>query len=59
MKIEPEAWRRLSPLLDQWLELPEELRAGWIENLGPEHAALLPMLRQLIASQATIAATTR
>ena len=54
MKVEPELWRILSPLLDQWLELPEELRAGWIENLGPEHARLLPVLRQLIATQAAI-----
>ena len=54
MKIEPESWRILSPLLDQWLELPEELRAGWMENLGPEHAGVLPVLRQLIATQAAI-----
>ncbi len=54
MKIDPDSWCELSRLLDQWLDLPEELRAGWMENLGPEHAGLLPVLRQLIANQAAI-----
>jgi hypothetical protein len=46
MRIDPESWPALSKLLDEWLDLPEESRAGWLESLGPEHAAILPALRQ-------------
>ncbi len=46
MKIDPESWPALSLLLDQWLDLPEESRAAWLENLGPEYAGLLPSLRK-------------
>jgi serine/threonine-protein kinase len=53
MKIEPESWPLLSQLLDQLLDLPPESRSGWLENLGPEHAAVLPMLRRAIATQAS------
>src|SRR5579862_1867834 len=51
MKIDPASWPTLSQLLDQWLELPQESRETWLENLGPEHAGTLPVLRQLIAGQ--------
>ena len=51
MKIDPDSWPALSQLLDQWLELPEEARAGWLETLGPDHASFMPMLRQLIDAE--------
>jgi serine/threonine-protein kinase len=56
MKIDPEVWPILSRLLDQWLDLAEESRARWLENLGPEYASALPVLRQLIVNQASIEA---
>jgi serine/threonine protein kinase len=54
MKIDPESWPTLSRLLDQWLDLPEESRAEWLENLGPEYAGILPVLRKLVQSQESI-----
>src|SRR5437667_1558899 len=54
MKIDPESWPALSRLLDQWLDLPAEYRAHWLQNLGPEHAAVLPALRKLALSQESI-----
>lgn len=44
----------LSRLLDAVLDLPPESRAGWIDALGPEHAALKPRLRSLLAREAEI-----
>ena len=54
MKIDPESWPALSKLLDEWLELPVESRAGWLDSLGPEHADILPMLRQIAQAQTNI-----
>jgi serine/threonine protein kinase len=51
MIIDPESWPALSGLLDQWLDLPEESRAEWLENLGPEYADILPVFRKLVLSQ--------
>jgi serine/threonine protein kinase len=56
MKIDPESWPALSKLLDEWLDLPEESRAAWLESLGPEHARALPMLRQMLHAQAGVEA---
>lgn len=44
----------LSRLLDTVLDLPEEQRAGWIDALDDEHAALKPRLRALLARAASI-----
>src|SRR5689334_17998324 len=49
MPIDPEKWPAVSRLLDEWLEMPEESREGWLDRLGPEHADLLPALRELVA----------
>jgi len=54
MKIDPESWPTLSRLLDQWLDLPEESRTEWLENLGPEHAGILPTPRTLMLSYGSI-----
>lgn len=56
MRIDPFSWPTLSRLLDQWLDLPEESRANWLESLDAEHANVLPMLRQLIANQSEVEA---
>lgn len=52
MRIDPESWSVLSKLVDEWLDLPEESRAAWLENLEPEHADVAPMLRQMMLNQA-------
>ena len=39
----------LSRLIDAALELPVEQRAGWIEQLPPEHDNFKPALRKLLA----------
>src|SRR5260221_13032641 len=54
MKIDPESWPTLSRLLDQWLDLPEESRADWLQNVGAEHADILPALRKLVLSQGSV-----
>lgn len=54
MKIDPESWPALSRLLDEWLDLPEDLRASWLQTLGPEHADVLPMLQQVIGTHSGV-----
>jgi len=56
MRIDPESWPSLSKLLDEWLDLPEESRPAWLENLGPEHATVLPMFRELVFNRANAGA---
>jgi eukaryotic-like serine/threonine-protein kinase len=51
LKIDPQNWPTVSQLLDEWLDLPSESRAGWLENLGPEHGAVAPLLRELLEGQ--------
>jgi len=45
---------RLSELLDTALELPAADRERWLESLPPEHSALKPRLRALLARAASI-----
>jgi len=54
MKIDPETWPTLSKLLDQWLDLPVESRAAWLESLGPEYASVLPSLRQMVEAHTNV-----
>ena len=56
MTLDPESWPDLSRLLDEWLDLPEESRAAWLERLEPRYSALLPTLRQMIEAEARAAA---
>jgi len=35
--------------MDEWLDLPPEQREAWLANLGPEHANILPALRELLS----------
>ena len=58
LKIDPKTWPTLSRLLDEWLELPPESRSGWLENLGPNYAGLLPTLRELLTSEQSVGADT-
>src|SRR5713226_3748827 len=55
MKIDPETWPTLSKLLDECLDLPEESRSSWLESLAPEHAPLLPALRELLENHKSAA----
>src|SRR5437667_3000033 len=55
MHVDLRSWPILSPLMDQWLELPEAERTEarreqWLQqHLPPEHVQLLPALRELLA----------
>src|SRR5438128_2675088 len=42
-------WSQLDPLLDLALDQPAGERDRWLDQLGPEHAALEPRLRRLLA----------
>jgi eukaryotic-like serine/threonine-protein kinase len=42
-------WTTVSRLLDDALDLPASARPAWIDTLGPEHEALKPRLRELLA----------
>ena len=44
--------RRLSPLLDQALDLPEAERIPWLRGLDAEHADLVPILEGMLNPQA-------
>ena len=48
----PELWSEFSRLLDEALDLPEPLRAGWLAQLPARHAAVLPWLRRVLENPA-------
>ena len=52
MAIDAQRWQRLSPWLDQVLELPTEQRSGWLDELATRDAALAAELRALLAASA-------
>ena len=57
MEYQPDAdesWAELNRLLDAVLSLPPEQRSAWLDTLPPEHAALGPRLRSLLARSAHI-----
>lgn len=49
MPIDAPRWQRLSPWLDQVLDLPTEQRAAWLDDLAGRDAALAAELRALLA----------
>jgi tetratricopeptide (TPR) repeat protein len=51
MRLDPRTWPKLSLLMSQWIDIPANRRAEWIENLGHEYSDVLPALRQLLASE--------
>jgi RNA polymerase sigma factor (TIGR02999 family) len=50
--VDPAEWSALNRLLEEALPLDPVARERWLSALGPEHAALLPRLRGLLAHQA-------
>ena len=40
LDIDATTWRRVSPLLDTALDLPPQMRAGWLAALPAQHADL-------------------
>ncbi len=50
-------WATLSGLLDRALELPDDRRARWIENLPSEHDAIRPRLRRLLFASGSVEAS--
>ena len=51
----PSGWQRLSPLLDELLDLPEPARAERLAALGAQDAALAAQLAALLAQDAALA----
>jgi eukaryotic-like serine/threonine-protein kinase len=49
MPITAADWKRLSPLLDEALDLPPPERAAWLASLPPEHADLRDSLAELLS----------
>jgi len=47
---DPARLRQLYGLLDAALDVPVAQREAWLAGLGPEHTALLPQLRDLLAA---------
>ncbi len=50
MKISPETWQSLEPLLETALEMDQAARDAWLFSLEATDAELLPLLRQLLAT---------
>jgi eukaryotic-like serine/threonine-protein kinase len=51
MKIASHDWQALSRLLDDALALPVAARLSWLSQLGSEHAALRPVLQDLLTRE--------
>jgi len=52
MTLDADTLRRLSPLLDEALDLDEAQREAWLNGLSGDVAELGPLLRTLLASDA-------
>ncbi len=50
MKISKEDWQIIEPLLNAGLELDTDARVAWLAGLETTHAAVLPLLRQMLAT---------
>jgi serine/threonine-protein kinase len=50
MALTPATWRALSELLDEGLEMPEDARARWMDEVHHAHPDLGPTLRKLMAA---------
>jgi eukaryotic-like serine/threonine-protein kinase len=48
-KLDPAALAQLNQLLDTALDQPASERGRWMDQLGPEHAALKPRLQELLS----------
>ena len=52
--IDEKTWSRVSPLLDDALDLPPQDRAAWLAALPAQHADLTGTLRELLARAAQV-----
>ena len=52
--IDAQTWSRVSPLLDDALDLPPQERAAWLAALPPQHADLAGTLRKLLVRAAQV-----
>ena len=50
MKISPELWRQIEPLLTDALEMKDSARAAWLHSLEQTHPQLAPALRTILAA---------
>lgn len=50
MKISPELWQQLNPLLTDAMEMEAGAREEWLDSLEQTHAALTPALRKMLAA---------
>ncbi|MCC6393537.1 MAG: serine/threonine protein kinase [Bryobacterales bacterium] len=56
MILDPQSWPVVSRLLDEWLDLPEDQRPNWLQQLPPEYASYRPQLETLLRAGKNIAA---
>ena len=54
MKLDVSTIARLSPLLDEALELNDEQLAAWLSNISAKNADLIPLLRELLSTKASV-----
>lgn len=50
MKISPETWKKLEPLLTNGLEMSPAERATWIEGVRTSHPDVAPLLAKMLAT---------
>jgi len=50
MKIPPDTWKRLEPLLADGLELEIPARTAWLDGLRASHPDLAPLLERMLAT---------
>ncbi len=50
LKLTPERWREVEPLLAAALDMEAAARAAWLAGIDASHPALAPLLRRLIAA---------
>lgn len=50
--LDSDRWKRVQPLLDQALELPDEQRATWLDSLRSSAPELADDLDSLLADEA-------
>ena len=50
MNTSRELWQQIDPLLTAALELEEDARAAWLQDLDQTHPQLTPMLRKMLAT---------
>jgi serine/threonine-protein kinase len=54
VKLDVPTLARLSPLMDEALELDDEQLAAWLSNLSADNADLIPTLRELLSKKASV-----